>query len=96
LLVPRQGLTWVALAWLGILGSCVAYLLYFGLLNSVGPTRATVVTYVFPVVGVALGVLFLGEQLDLYLAVGAVLVVAGIAAVNWKPRAARVPAGAGE
>jgi drug/metabolite transporter (DMT)-like permease len=95
-LVPSLGSTWFAVVWLGLLGSCVAYLLYFGLLQSVGPTRATLVTYVFPVVGVALGVLFLGERLDAYLGVGAALVVGGIAAVNWKPRAASVRASAGE
>ena len=95
-IVPQQGPTWLALVWLGVLGSCVAYLLYFGLLQSVGPTRATLVTYVFPVVGVILGVLFLKETLDEYLVAGALLIVAGIAAVNWKPRAAPAAAGAGE
>jgi drug/metabolite transporter (DMT)-like permease len=34
------------------------------------------------VVGVAAGVLFLGEQLDWYLAVGSVMVLAGIVIVN--------------
>jgi drug/metabolite transporter (DMT)-like permease len=95
-LVPQQGSTWLALAWLGILGSCVAYLLYFSLLQSVGPTRATVVTYVFPVVGVILGVLFLKETVDEHLVGGALLIVAGIAAVNWKPRAAALQASAGK
>ena len=95
-LVPQQGSTWLALAWLGILGSCVAYLLYFGLLQSVGPTRATVVTYVFPVVGVILGVLFLHETVDEHLVIGAGLIVAGIVAVNWKPRPAATPATSGE
>jgi drug/metabolite transporter (DMT)-like permease len=94
-LIPRLGSTWFALVWLGVLGSCVAYLLYFGLLQSVGPTRATVVTYVFPVVGVVLGVLFLGERLDWSLAGGAALIVAGIGAVNWKPRRAVASVGAG-
>jgi drug/metabolite transporter (DMT)-like permease len=95
-LVPQLGQTWLALVWLGILGSCVAYLLYFSLLQSVGPTRATVVTYVFPVVGVILGVLFLKETVDEHLVGGALLIVAGIAAVNWKPRAAAVQASAGK
>jgi len=95
-LVPQQGSTWLALAWLGILGSCVAYLMYFSLLQSVGPTRATVVTYVFPVVGVILGVLFLKETIDAHLVGGALLIVAGIAAVNWKPRVAAVQASAGK
>jgi drug/metabolite transporter (DMT)-like permease len=40
------------------------------------------VTYVFPVVGVALGVLVLGEVLDLRLILGAGLVVLGIVIVG--------------
>lgn len=81
-LVPTTGLTWFALLWLGLLGSCVAYLLYFSLLHSVGPTRATMVTYVFPVVGLVLGIVFLQEPVTLSLLVGAVMVVAGILVVN--------------
>jgi drug/metabolite transporter (DMT)-like permease len=84
--LPGLPITWVALLWLGLLGSCVAYLLYFHLLHAVGATRATMVTYLFPVVGVALGVLFLGEHADWHLVVGALLVVGSIAIVNWVPR----------
>lgn len=79
---PRLPLTWLAIAWLGLVGSCLAYLLYFHLLHSVGPTRTTLVTYVFPLVGVILGVLFLGEQLDWHLLAGGALVVSSIAQVN--------------
>lgn len=79
---PTQTLTWVALLWLGLIGSCLAYLLYFYLLHSIGPTRATMVTYMFPVVGVTLGVLFLGEVLDASLILGALLVVASLYIVN--------------
>lgn len=81
-LVPTTGLTWFALVWLGLLGSCVAYLLLFTLLHRVGPTRATMVTYVFPVVGLALGIIFLDESLTLRLIVGTVLIVGGILVVN--------------
>ena len=84
--LPAIPITWVALLWLGLLGSCVAYLLYYNLLHSVGATRAVMVTYVFPVVGVALGVVFLGELADWHLLVGAALVVASIVVVNWRPR----------
>ena len=80
--LPQQPLTWVAVAWLGVLGSATAYLLYYTLLHRVGSTRTSLVTYVFPVVGVAAGVLFLGEHLDWHLALGALLVVAGIVIVN--------------
>lgn len=83
--LPQLPLTWTALIWLGLLGSCLAYLLYYYLLNAIGPTRVTMVTYVFPVVGVALGVLFLQEQLNWRLLGGGTLVLAGIVIVNRMP-----------
>jgi drug/metabolite transporter (DMT)-like permease len=92
--IPRLPITWLALVWLGLLGSCLAYLLYFHLLHSVGPTRATMVTYVFPVVGVVLGVVFLNELADWHLVVGAMLVALGIAVVNIRRKAAVAPAAA--
>jgi len=55
------------------------------LIHEIGPTRATMVTYLFPVGGVILGVLFLNEQLSWQLLVGTVLIVASLAVVNWKP-----------
>lgn len=92
--LPALPLTWVALVWLGMLGSCVAYLLFYQLLHSVGATRTTMVTYVFPIVGVTLGVLFLDELADWHLLAGAALVVASLAVVNWRPKAAVEPAAA--
>jgi drug/metabolite transporter (DMT)-like permease len=46
------------------------------------------VTYVFPVVGVALGVVFLDEILDARLAIGTALVLAGIGIVSLRYDAA--------
>ncbi len=82
LLFPHRGLTWFALAWLGLLGSCAAYMLYFYLINAWGPTRASLVTYVFPVIGLVLGIVFLHEAADWHLLVGSALVVGGIVVVN--------------
>jgi drug/metabolite transporter (DMT)-like permease len=79
---PAQTMTWIAVAWLGILGSCVATLLYYSLLNSVGPTRTVLVSYVFPLVGVLLGILVLHEQPDWRLMVGGGLIIGGIMVVN--------------
>lgn len=82
LTLPRLPLTWLAIVWLGVLGVAVAYSLYFYLLHSVGPTRTVLVTYVFPLVGVVLGVLFLNERLDWRLALGSLMVVGSIVLVN--------------
>lgn len=84
--LPVEPITWIALLWLGLIGSCSAYLLYFYLLHSIGPTRATMVTYMFPVVGVVLGVTFLGEVLDFSLVVGAILVLCSLWIVNRRPQ----------
>jgi drug/metabolite transporter (DMT)-like permease len=86
LVFPATPLTWIAVIWLGLLGLCVAYLLFFYLNNAWGPTRASLVTYVFPVVGVVLGIVFLSEPLTWNMIVGSVLVVGGIVVVNRKPR----------
>lgn len=85
MLVPALPLTWVALAWLGLLSSCVAYLLFFDLVHAVGPTRTSMVTYLIALVGVLLGVVFLQERLDWHLALGTALVVGAIALVNGLP-----------
>ncbi len=81
-LVPSGGSTWLALVWLGLLGSCAAYLLLFSLLHQIGPTRTSMITYIFPVVGLFLGVVFLHEPLTLRLGFGAALIVVGIVVVN--------------
>jgi drug/metabolite transporter (DMT)-like permease len=82
---PHLPITWLALVWLGLLGSCVAYLLYYYLIGAWGATRATAVAYVFPVIGLVLGVLFLGEPLNARLIAGTLLVIAGIAIANRAP-----------
>lgn len=74
-----------SLLWLGLLGSCVAYILYFIVLEAWGATRTALVTYIVPVVGVAAGVIFLGEQLDWRMFAGGLLILSGVAAVNWRP-----------
>lgn len=89
---PALPVTWLALAWLGLLGSCLAYLLYFYLINTWGATRASLVAYVFPAIGLVLGIVFLGETADWRLMLGSLLVVAGIVMVNLKTRFRPAPA----
>jgi drug/metabolite transporter (DMT)-like permease len=81
-LVPTARPTWLAVTWLGILGSGIAYLILFQLLHRIGPTRTSMVTYVFPLVGLVLGVVFLQEALTPQLALGTAMIVAGILVVN--------------
>ena len=84
--VPQLPLTWIAILWLGILGSGLALILWYYLLHEIGPTRTGMVTYIFPLGGVILGVIFLNEHLSWQLAVGALLIISSILVVNWQPR----------
>lgn len=63
---------------LGALGTGVVYIWNMNVLRAWGPTLTSGVTYVTPVVGVALGILVLGEHLTWNEPVGAVVVLAGI------------------
>ena len=79
----------VAVIWLGLLGSGVAYLLYFTVLQRWGATRTSMVSYLLPVVGIALGTL-LGEPVTVERIAGTVLIIAGIALVNSGPTLRRI------
>lgn len=69
----------LAVLTLGAVGTGGAYILYYRLIEDVGATSASFVTYLIPVVGVVLGYVFLDERLGWNTFVGALLVIAGIA-----------------
>lgn len=64
---------------LGILGTGLAYVLYYRLLAQVGSAIGSAVTYMSPIVGVILGLLVLGEQVTWNEPVGALIVLFGAA-----------------
>ena len=84
--IPHLGLTWVALLFMGVLGSGLAFVLAFYLIHEIGPTRTTMVTYLFPLGGIILGVIFLHEQLTWQIIAGGVLIVSSLVIANWEPR----------
>ncbi|HTQ77463.1 MAG TPA: DMT family transporter [Burkholderiales bacterium] len=67
---------------LALLGSAVAFPLYFRLIADVGATRALTVTYLIPLFGVTWGYLFLGESLPASALASAALIVAGTVLVT--------------
>jgi drug/metabolite transporter (DMT)-like permease len=72
----------IAVVWLGILGSGLAYLAFFRLLGRWGAARTTLVAYLLPVWGIILGAVVLHEQIPPQLLLGTALVIGGIALVN--------------
>jgi drug/metabolite transporter (DMT)-like permease len=83
---PELGITWIALLFLGVLGSGLAFVMSYYLLHEIGPTRTSMVTYLFPLGGVILGVAFLDEQLSWQLVIGAVLIILSLLVANVQPQ----------
>ncbi len=70
---------WTAVSLLAIVCTGGAYLLYFRLIDDVGPTRALSVTFLIPVFGVLWGSLFLDEAVGWHTLIGGALILTGIA-----------------
>jgi drug/metabolite transporter (DMT)-like permease len=75
---PGTG-AWLALLALGVLCTGVAYILYFWLIETIGPARALTVTFVLPVFAVVYGLLFLGETVSLWMLLCAAIIICGTA-----------------
>jgi drug/metabolite transporter (DMT)-like permease len=79
--VPPKAAIWSVLA-LGVLSTALAYLLFFTLLERIGPTRTSTLTYLVPIVGLLWGVVFLHEPVSAGMIVGLGVVLASVVLVN--------------
>ena len=73
--VPAEA--WGSIAVLALVCTALAFVVFFLLIAEVGPTRATVITYVNPAVALALGVLLLDEKITTGMLVGFPLILVG-------------------
>lgn len=99
LLAPLAALSWphhvppakvfASIAILGVLCTATALAVMMVLIAEAGPSRASIVTYVNPIIAVTLGVAFLGEHLGPGAIVGLVLILAG----SWLATGGRGPGG---
>ncbi|HET6893724.1 MAG TPA: EamA family transporter [Pyrinomonadaceae bacterium] len=71
----------VSLLYLAIVGSVIAFILYYWLVQHMDVTKSMLIALVTPVTAVVLGMIVLGEQLDWRTLAGGVLVLSGIALV---------------
>jgi drug/metabolite transporter (DMT)-like permease len=77
--VPAR--SWLALAYLIVFGSIVAYSAFVYVINHARPALVTSYAYVNPVVAVALGALFAGEHVTWPLVGAMVIILSGVALV---------------
>ena len=76
----------LAAATLAILGTGVALIIYFRLIKTLGPMGVASQSYLRSSVSVMLGMLILGEQLSGTVLVGLVIIIVGVALINWPAR----------
>jgi len=70
---------------LGLVGTGVAMAVHYSVVRDHGPTFASIVTYMVPLVAISLGALVLGETVTWRLVVGVTVVLVSVAAVNRGP-----------
>ena len=66
---------WVYLVLVGVVHSCIAYCLYFSSLKEIPGQKAAILSYIDPLVAVALSVTVLGEPMGLWQIIGGVLIL---------------------
>ena len=79
---PVLPMSWLALCWLGFLGLSWAYVAYFDLIEKWGPSRVSTSAYLYPFVGMILGIIFRHEAPTWRLYVGAIMIVGGLVIVT--------------
>ena len=84
-IVHLQSASWVA--WSGVLGLAVlgtlfAFIMYYRIIAHQGATAVSMVTYLLPIIGTILGVVFLKEKVSIYFSVAACLILSGVLIVN--------------
>jgi drug/metabolite transporter (DMT)-like permease len=77
----------LSLLTLGVLGTGLAFVIFYWLIATEGPARATLVAYVAPGFAVLYGVALLGESFGVSTAIGLVLIVGG----SWMAAEGRLP-----
>lgn len=85
-------LSLAAVITLGAIGTGVAYLLYYYVMNTLGAVRAAGVTYVVPITAVFWGALLLHEEVSASVIAGMLVILAGILLVNVRRVPRREPA----
>lgn len=88
--------TWMSVVGLAVICTATAFVVFFRLIAEVGPARATVITYVNPVVALALGVIVLNESVTVFTAIGFALILAGSVLATSKDRPSKTEGTSGQ
>ncbi len=91
-----HGETIMAILVLGFVGTAIAYLLFFALIQRAGPNYATLVTYLVPPIALFYGAVFLGESFGAIDFASLGLILVGVALATGSVRLASLRAARAE
>lgn len=73
---------WLALGYLILFGSLLAYSAYVFVISKLPPTQVSIYAYINPIVAVILGWLLLSEKMNINMIVGTLITLSGVYLVN--------------
>jgi drug/metabolite transporter (DMT)-like permease len=76
---------------LGVLGTALAFVIYYELIGAIGAGRAALVSYLAPGVALFYGAIFLDEKITAVAVVGLAVILAGVAIAS-RPKKVAAPA----
>lgn len=71
--------SWASLLYLAIICSIIAYFFFNDAIIKIGPSQTAIYQYFEPMFGIIFAILLLSEPLTVFIGIGALLIVAGIA-----------------
>jgi drug/metabolite transporter (DMT)-like permease len=74
--------SWLALSYLIVFGSLLAYSAYVFVISKLPPTQVSIYAYINPIVAVVLGWLLLSEKMNVNMIIGTVITLSGVYLVN--------------
>jgi drug/metabolite transporter (DMT)-like permease len=92
--LPPDAASWMAVIYLALIGSVVAFLIYFSLLKTWTATTVSFFGVFTPAIALLLGAVVLHERLSVWSVAGSALILAGVSAAL-KTTPARVPVSVG-
>jgi drug/metabolite transporter (DMT)-like permease len=69
---------WLSLAYLGLMGTVLAFILYYQGIKSIGPSKTAIFINLVPIWAMTLSTIILGESITLPLVIGAAMVIVGV------------------
>ena len=73
---------WLALVYLIVFGSLIAYSAYVFMISKLPPTQVSIYAYINPIVAVLIGWLLLSEKMNVQMIIGTLITLGGVYLVN--------------